>query len=135
MNKIARKYTKAVKKHLVCPAQDRDKYLNLLKKDVEACLEENPDASLHDMETFLGPAQTVAESYLKEIPPEVLNAYERKRKLRKRIAIAGVAVFVVLLILLVTYMSYMHTGSTEIIYAPKEVPASDIASAAVSSSS
>lgn len=125
MNKIARKYTNAVKKHLVCPAQYRNKYLNLLEKDVEACLEENPDASFHDMETFLGPAQTVAESYLEEIPPEILSAYERKRKRNKRVGVIVVITFVLLLIVLIIYICHIHAGFSEVVYAPQDASVSN----------
>lgn len=112
MNIISQKYIKAVKKYLVCPSEYRTKDLSLIKNDVKACLEENPDASFHDLETYLGLPQSMAESYLEEIPSEVLNAYLRKRKRRIRIVIVGCIILIGLLLLLVTYMSYLRSGFT-----------------------
>lgn len=137
MNAVACKYIKSVKKYLVCPAEYRNKYLKLLKKDLEACLEENPNASFRDLETLLGPPKSVAESYLEEIPSEVLKTYTQKRKWIARTAIVSGIVLIVALILLVAYMGHLRSGFTQttriIVDSSSEVSVPDVSSETVSS--
>jgi hypothetical protein len=113
MDTVVRKYRKAVKKHLVCPKEYRQKYLQVLGNNLDACLEENPGASFHDLVTYLGSPQSVAESYLEEIPLDVLNAYLRNRRQKIWIGITSGAVLIILLIVLVAYIGRMHSGFTE----------------------
>lgn len=113
MDTVAQKYKKAVKKHLVCPKEYRQKYLQVFDKSLDACLEENPGASFHDLETCLGSPQSVAESYLEEIPSDVLKAYMRRRKRKIWIGIVAGVILVLLLIALVAYIGRMHSGFTE----------------------
>lgn len=137
METIAQKYRKAVKKHLMCPKKYRQKYLQVLKNDLDACLEENPGASFRDLETCLGSPQSVAKSYLEEISPDVLNTYLRKRKRKIWIGIASGTVLLVLLIALVIYIGRMHSGFTEetkvTVYTSSDVSIPSVPSKAVPS--
>lgn len=110
MNTVARQYIKTAKKYLICPSDYREKYLKQLEKDVEACLEDNPDASLSDLEKLLGSPQSAAESYLEEVPPEILSAYVQKRKRNKRVGIIVIIASILLLIALIVYIGHMHIG-------------------------
>lgn len=137
MDTVAQKYRKAVKKHLACPKEYRQKYLQVLGNDLDACLEENPGASFHDLEACLGLPQSVAESYLEEIPSDVLKTYIRKRKRKIWIGIVSGVVLVLLLIALVVYIGRMHSGFTEetkiIAQAPSEASAASSISEAMPS--
>lgn len=122
MNTVSDKYMKEIKKYLICPDEFRIRDIDLIKNDVRACLEENPDASYHDLELFLGPPPSVAESYLKEIPSEVLDSYMQKRRRKIMTVIVSFAAFIVLLIALVIYIGHMHSNFTvkneTVVYAP-----------------
>lgn len=134
MNAVARNYIKAVKKYLVCSAEYRNRYLELVEKDAEACLEENPGASTEDLEKLIGPPKATAESYMEDVPPKILQTYRQKRNRNRKLAVVLGVVLVAALILLVTYMGRMHGGY---IVAEKTVvygsgPAGSSSSAAVS---
>ncbi len=121
MNTVARQYINKAKKYLICPSEYREKYLKQLEKDVETCLEENPDASLSDLEKLLGSPQSAAESYLEEVPSEILSAYSQKRKRNKRVGVIIIITFILLLIALIVYIGHMHTNFTQVIYSPQDV--------------
>lgn len=123
MNAVARDYRKAVKKYLVCPADYRAKYLEFAAKDAETCLQDNPDASLEDLKLLIGPPKAAAESYLEGIPPEIMQEYLRKHGRNRRFSAVFGVVLAAALILLITYMSYMHSNFTEIVYLPSEASA------------
>lgn len=130
MNTVARQYINTAKKYLICPSDYREKYLKLLEKDVEACLEENPDASLSDLEKLLGSPQSAAESYLEEVPPEILSAYAQKRKRNKWVGIVVIITSILLLIALVIYIGHIHAGFSEVIYSPQDASVSNSSSRA-----
>lgn len=86
--KAARKYARAVGRHLVCPASRRARLKQLIQHSVDAYLEEKPEAGFPDLVRDIGTPKLFAESLLTGLPADEVDAARRFRKNRSRIIIA-----------------------------------------------
>ncbi len=86
--KAAKKYTRAVGRHLVCPASRRARLKQLIQHSVDAYLEEKPEAGFPDLVRDIGTPKLFAESLLTGLPADEVDAARRFRKNRSRIVIA-----------------------------------------------
>ncbi|NBI80848.1 hypothetical protein D3Z48_01935 [Clostridiaceae bacterium] len=86
--KAARKYARAVGRHLVCPASRRARLKQLIQHSVDAYLEEKPEAGFPDLVRDIGTPKLFAESLLTGLPADEVDAARRFRKNRSRIVIA-----------------------------------------------
>ena len=86
--KAANKYTRAVGRHLVCPASRRARLKQLIQHSVDAYLEEKPEAGFPDLVRDIGTPKLFAESLLTGLPADEVDAARRFRKNRSRIVIA-----------------------------------------------
>ena len=102
-NAIACKYLKEVKRNLPAAVADKRKFLADFRENLEAFLQEKPDANQEDLVRRFGSPETIAESFLPEAPAGEALRTEKQKKLRKRILILFFIVCAVLLIGLVTF--------------------------------
>ena len=86
--KAAQKYTRAVNRHLACPAGHRARLKQLIQHSVDAYLDEKPEAGFPDLVRDIGTPKLFAESLLTGLPADEVDAARRFRKNRSRIVIA-----------------------------------------------
>ena len=67
--KAARKYARAVGRHLVCPASRRARLKQLIQHSVDAYLDEKPEAGFPDLVRDIGTPKLFAESLLTGASP------------------------------------------------------------------
>ena len=108
-NAIACKYLKEVKRNLPESVADKHKFLADFRENLQAYLQEKPDAVREDLVQRFGSPETIAESFLPEAPTGEALRSEKQKKLRKRLIIAFFAICAIILIALFAYRVWdMH---------------------------
>ena len=72
-------YCRAVRRRLICPAEDRARLTERLEAMTAAFAEENPSATARDWQTAFGSPEALAEELLSECDPQVLVKTRRRR--------------------------------------------------------
>lgn len=95
-NRAAKKYCRSVRNLLPYPAKKRRFVLREIEANISACLEDNPSATLQDLEMRFGAPSQIAASYVDEMGTEALL---KQLKVRRRIfALISTGVMLALLI-------------------------------------
>lgn len=93
--KDAKRYLRAVKRHLVCSKENRARLMKLTSRAVNACLDDNPDTPFSTLVSEVGEPKAFAESLLGRIPANEIENARKKRRFRFCATIISVAVVVV----------------------------------------
>lgn len=93
--KDAKRYLRAVKRHLICSRETRARLMKLTSRAVNACLDDDPDKPYSALVCDIGEPKAFAESLLGRIPASEIENARKKRRFRFYATIISVAVVVV----------------------------------------
>lgn len=88
-------YMGQVRRALTCPPTRHEKFMQDLKPLLENFSVENPDASLSDFEEAFGAPEELAQEYMNTLDQDEVRTYKRRRKQRRWVSWAIVAVIIV----------------------------------------
>ena len=99
-------YFRALECCLDCPGEDRERFLAQARRMADDFVQGKPDAAPGEVAGCLGEPEELAQCFLEELDPELLERRKRRRKLGRRV-LAGV--LVVVLILSCFWLTYLKT--------------------------
>ena len=112
-------YYRAIdKKMLNCSKQKRRKILSIHRGNIEAYFEENPDATIKDIEAYFGSPEKIAESFLQSSEyQETEKKFSINRNVIRIFLIVAIAILIVFSILGTIYIydgyRYSHGSFTD----------------------
>ena len=112
-------YFRALERCLDCPGEDRERFLAQARRMADDFLQGKPDATPDEVAGCLGEPEELAQCFLEELDPELLERRKRRRKLGRRI-LAGVVAAA--MILLETQPMKVEVTERLIIYEEREGP-------------
>ena len=119
-------YFRALERCLDCPGEDRERFLAQARRMADDFLQGKPDATPDEVAGCLGEPEELAQCFLEELDPEMLERRKRRRKLGRRILAGVVAAAMILLlvwvVLLKTQPLLVEASETVIIYEEREGP-------------
>lgn len=119
-------YFRALERCLDCPGEDRERFLAQARRMADDFLQGKPDAAPDEVAGCLGEPEELAQCFLEELDPELLERRKRRRKLGRRIFAGVVAAAMILLLVWVVLLETqpMKVEVTErlIIYEEREGP-------------
>lgn len=92
-------YFRALERCLDCPGEDRERFLAQARRMADDFLQGKPDATPGEVAGCLGEPEELAQCFLEELDPEMLERRKRRRKLGRRVLAGVLAIVVVLLAL------------------------------------
>lgn len=99
MDAQLKKYYRAIKREMLCPGDTKARICKDIENDINAYLQENPDADFPAIEAHFGSPRQICAAYVEEMPtPELM----KKLKIRKRITVSVCATVLVAAIAAVT---------------------------------
>lgn len=90
-------YFSEISDSLVCPEKQKKEFIESLRGDVEAFIEENTEADINEVVAFFGSAETISRSFMENSDPKAIA----KRLKMKKYILAAVIVALVLYALFV----------------------------------
>lgn len=119
-------YFRALERCLDCPGEDRERFLAQARRMADDFVQGKPDAAPGEVAGCLGEPEELAQCFLEELDPELLERRKRRRKLGGRILAGVVAAVVVSLCIavgwLATHRTHMEVTETLTIYEETEGP-------------
>ena len=119
-------YFRALERCLDCPGEDRERFLAQARRMADDFLQGKPDATPDEVAGCLGEPEELAQCFLEELDPELLERRRRRRKLGRRIFAGVVAAVVVALCIsvgwLVTHRHQVEVTERLVVYAEEELP-------------
>ena len=109
-----RRYYRAIRKKLVCPAPLRRQTLQRLQSGVDDFLDDCPSATIEQVTARFGTPEQIADGVLSAMEPEEVRRYARK------VHIVRAVVAAVLLLLSLIVIWYFTISALRVIYAAKE---------------
>ena len=115
MNKIVKKYCRAVKSALPCSRELKKKIAEQIGENIEAFLEANPNATCAELEATFGTPLQIASAHVEEMDTAaLLKDLQIKRKIATAIicscllliAIWGIAVTIALIDIMISTHGY-----------------------------
>ena len=101
-------YLRAVKRHLICPKEERTRLLDTASRAVDAFLEENPQADEAAWRRNLGTPEELAAELMQSSNLEAVNtSFQRHRKFLK---VASILMVIFLVCAVATVIWYWKTG-------------------------
>lgn len=92
-------YFRALERCLDCPGEDRERFLAQARRMADDFVQGKPDATPGEVAGCLGEPEELAQCFLEELDPEMLERRKRRRKLGRRVLAGVLAIVVVLLAL------------------------------------
>ena len=89
-------YYRDVRRELPCSGKDKKQIFLKIRTSIDAFLQENPNATMKDIEMHFGSAKTIASAYLDNMDSVALLKVVRTRKTIKRTVFAVAAVALLL---------------------------------------
>ena len=119
-------YFRALERCLDCPGEDRERFLAQARRMADDFLQGKPDATPDEVAGCLGEPEELAQCFLEELDPELLERRKRRRKLGRRIFAGVVAAVVVALCIsvgwLATQRHQVEVTERLVVYAEEELP-------------
>jgi len=110
--KAVQLYLNNVKKALTCPNGHKAQFLEEIAPLLDEFITNNPQTSYTDLVYAFGHEESLAESFLQILDPNVIRVELKRRLFLKRIAISLLAVFLLGTLFLFAYSSHVrHTVS------------------------
>lgn len=106
-------YFRALERCLDCPGEDRERFLAQARRMADDFLQGKPDATPDEVAGCLGEPEELAQCFLEELDPELLERRKRRRKLGRRILAGVVAAVVVALCISVGWLA-THRHQVEV---------------------
>lgn len=97
-------YFRALGRCLNCPREDRERFLDQARRMADDFVQGKPDASPDEVADCLGAPEELAQCFLDSLDQEMLEQYQKRRKLRKRILVGTLVVLMGLLIIWVGFL-------------------------------
>lgn len=97
-------YFRALERCLDCPGEDRERFLAQARRMADDFVQGKPDATPGEVAGCLGEPEELAQCFLEELDPEMLERRERRRKLGRRVLASVLATLVILLSVWVVYL-------------------------------
>ena len=82
-DKELRQYLKSISDLLLCKPKKRKQFMSDFSNSIDDFLQNNPDASINDLEKALGTPQEIAEEFMADVSP---------KDVKKRVSIARIAI-------------------------------------------
>ena len=98
-------YLAEISASLLCGEKEKKEFISCLKNDIQAFLEEKPDAQIADITAVFGSAETISRSFMENSDPK---AIAKKLKLKKYIIAAIVLVLVIYALFVVISLIDVH---------------------------
>lgn len=102
-----RRFLRKVQFRLRCPRAIRIKFINDFKFQLSDYLEQNPESSQKDIIALFGSPRAIADRYLAELKPEVMQEYKKHRRI---IMCSVILAFAVLLSTLFAVITHERPG-------------------------
>lgn len=119
-------YFRALERCLDCPGEDRERFLAQARRMADDFLQGKPDATPDEVAGCLGEPEELAQCFLEELDPELLERRRRRRKLVRRILAGVIAAVVVALCIsvgwLATHRHQVEVTERLVVYAEEELP-------------
>lgn len=119
-------YFRALERCLDCPGEDRERFLAQARRMADDFLQGKPDAAPDEVAGCLGEPEELAQCFLEELDPELLERRRRRRKLGRRILAGVIAAVVVALCIsvgwLATHRHQVEVTERLVVYAEEELP-------------
>ena len=119
-------YFRALERCLDCPGEDRERFLAQARRMADDFLQGKPDATPDEVAGCLGEPEELAQCFLEELDPELLERRKRRRKLGRRILAGVVAAVVVALCIsvgwLATHRHQVEVTERLVVYTEEELP-------------
>ena len=82
-DKELKQYLKSISDLLLCKPKKRKQFMSDFSNSIDDFLQNNPDASINDLEKALGTPQEIAEEFMADVSP---------KDVKKRVSIARIAI-------------------------------------------
>ena len=119
-------YFRALERCLDCPGEDWERFLAQARRMADDFLQGKPDAAPDEVAGCLGEPEELAQCFLEELDPELLERRRRRRKLGRRILAGVIAAVVVALCIsvgwLATHRHQVEVTERLVVYAEEELP-------------
>lgn len=102
--KELKQYCRRAKKHLFCGAEERAQFEQYIAQCARDFLEECPQATLEDLEAALDTPEQAAASFMETLPPDTVEQYRKKRRIRLGIMTGGVVLAFLLMVGVLVYV-------------------------------
>ena len=109
-NRAAKKYLQKVRRSLTCPRKLKKRMLDGLRSDIDAYLEEHPNASLEDLTERFGEPAALSESYLSALDAGELKSSMNVRKRVVLVVLSACAAAVLIWLIAVCILLYTAPG-------------------------
>lgn len=109
-NRAAKKYLQKVRRSLTCPRKLKKRMLDGLRSDIDAYLEEHPNASLEDLTERFGEPAALSESYLSALDAGELKSAVNVKKRVVLIVLSACAAAVLIWLIAVCILLYTAPG-------------------------
>lgn len=84
-------YFQQLERHLDCPKPLRSSFLNQTRRMAEDFVQGKPDATQRELVDYLGEPQELAQGFLETLDLDVLERYQKRKKLLVRGCIVALA--------------------------------------------
>lgn len=74
-------YYNSLERLLKCPKEQRNRFLEQTRRMAEDYMQGNPDATSQEVTDFLGDPRELAREFLDTLDPELLERYQKNRKI------------------------------------------------------
>ena len=74
-------YYNSLERLLKCPKEQRGRFLEQTRRMAEDYMQGNPDATPQEVTDFLGDPRELAREFLDTLDPELLERYQKNRKI------------------------------------------------------
>lgn len=98
-------YLAEISASLLCGEREKKKFISRLKNDIEAFLEENPEAQAEDIRAVFGSAEAISRSFMENSDPKDIA---KKLRMRKYILAAVVMVLIIYALFVVISLIDVH---------------------------
>ncbi len=99
-------YLAEISTSLLCGEREKKKFISRLKNDIEAFLEENPEAQAEDIRAVFGSAEEISRSFMENSDPK---AIAKKLRMRKYILAAVATVLIIYALFVVISLIDVHS--------------------------
>ena len=73
-------YYRSLRKHLHCPKEEKEQFLQDVKLSVDVLRSQNSDLVFADVLQYLGDSRELAQTFLEKLDSSVVAAYKKRRK-------------------------------------------------------